>query len=382
MEEENDAQRLAVICREIHKAKLTHINEVQNKNLRPVLSIAIPTYNRESRLKRQIIEILSQIERCGIGKQVEIVISDNASNDGTADVFNNCSKLNLNLPKTSFFRNNSNLGVDGNFALAILRATGTYVWLLSDDDILFEYSVEFIYNKILQLNDPSNACFFINYHNTIEENSSTAVPEIGPEDGLLLDEFMFATELKFSIISSCVFSRDKLNEVEFDQYIGTNYVHMFVMLQCLQDRSGSIVRRSLFRNDHPGVLVSRSNSKFRDKGKGDFYLNAHMSYLYFISTLLKSSINWMIKLKYIKMAGDENANQIIYYKITNNGYDSSYILKVTLKMISIIWYNPFLYFFHLPLLISPNIVAKVIEPFRWKYLKLRGQFVAKLKRIL
>lgn len=53
----------------------------------PALSIIIPAYNEESRLPRALSKIRDYLasRRCG-PEQVEIIIVDDGSADGTADV--------------------------------------------------------------------------------------------------------------------------------------------------------------------------------------------------------------------------------------------------------------------------------------------------------
>ncbi|MBR7037253.1 glycosyltransferase [bacterium] len=58
-----------------------------NKNKQPILSICIPTYNREVYLKRLVDSIISQKEFVDTD-DIEIVISDNASTDSTKDMIN------------------------------------------------------------------------------------------------------------------------------------------------------------------------------------------------------------------------------------------------------------------------------------------------------
>jgi glycosyltransferase involved in cell wall biosynthesis len=377
----HNIEHFDIICEEIKKAKLAQYNKANN-SLRPILSIAIPTFNRELKLHRQVIQLIHQIQVCDISANVEIVISDNASTDRTFDIVNRINQENPCPIKLSYFRNESNLGVDANFSLAILRASGVYVWLLSDDDELCDDAIGCLYEKIIEWVDKSNTCIFVNYKITTAVDSPTAVPTIGKEMDLLLGEFMRETKLKFSLISCCVFRRDSLYAVDFNSHIGSNYIHMFVILQCLTLGCGAIIRRSLFKNDPPGVILSRRNSKIRDKGEGDFYLNAHLSFLNFVSSLLEVEKNWKWKWKYIRMISDENVNQIIYHKMTCEAYEVNYLVGVSLKMFNLFWYNPFFYLLHLPLLFLPSTVAKFIEPTWWKYLTVRGACMAKIRNFL
>ena len=59
----------------------------------PVLSVAIPTFNRSETLRRQLGSLLGQIVGCQ--HDVEVVVSDNASSDGTESVVAEI----VNIPK-------------------------------------------------------------------------------------------------------------------------------------------------------------------------------------------------------------------------------------------------------------------------------------------
>lgn len=95
-----------------------------------LLSIVIPTFNRSNYLDNQIEWAIASIN--GNWDEVELVVCDNASTDGTIEV---CSKwkkrLGLNL---KVFRNDKNVGLVKNCLLAIERAGAKYVWLVGDDD--------------------------------------------------------------------------------------------------------------------------------------------------------------------------------------------------------------------------------------------------------
>ena len=93
-----------------------------------ILSICIPTYNRERALERLLGNLEQEIN--GLEQDVEICISDNCSTDGTPGVLENWKeKLPLVL-----HRNSENMGYDRNLLSAIQIANGKYMWIMGDDD--------------------------------------------------------------------------------------------------------------------------------------------------------------------------------------------------------------------------------------------------------
>ncbi len=93
------------------------------------LSICIPTYNRCVHLKRTLSCILPQL----LEDNVQVVISDNASTDGTEILMNNVLKKTDNI---LYHRHENNLGFANNLICAMDMAEGDYLWMLGDDDFL------------------------------------------------------------------------------------------------------------------------------------------------------------------------------------------------------------------------------------------------------
>ena len=107
------------------------------------LSIAIPTYNRSNKLKVTLDSIIEQFNE--IPTNIEIIISDNCSIDDTQTVVENYQRK---YPFIKYFKNKINRGIDYNIFKCTDLATGEYVQLLSDDDILMKNSLAYILNLI------------------------------------------------------------------------------------------------------------------------------------------------------------------------------------------------------------------------------------------
>jgi glycosyltransferase involved in cell wall biosynthesis len=105
-----------------------HIREDETNLALPLKSVtvAIPTFNRLNLLKRSIESVLAQHY-----PHVEIIISDNASTDGTSKYLQT-----LRDPRIKILSNNENIGMVANWDRCVRAASGTYFLLLSDDDAL------------------------------------------------------------------------------------------------------------------------------------------------------------------------------------------------------------------------------------------------------
>lgn len=120
----------------------------------PLLSICIPTYNRAQYLDDSLLNIGLQFDKNQeLIEKVEVVVSDNASPDNTADIVHKYQKKYKNI---KYFRNNTNLGPDKNYINSVLKAGGEYGWIIGDDDLIVKGGLDFVVdfltkNKILML---------------------------------------------------------------------------------------------------------------------------------------------------------------------------------------------------------------------------------------
>lgn len=116
------------------------------------LSICIPTYNRAKYLK-------DCLERCAqdvrLSFPYEIVISDNASPDETAEVVQEF--IDRGLP-IRYFRGETNVGMIPNMSSALRLGRGEYVMYLADDDRLIGDEIANIV-EFLDNNKNLTACY-------------------------------------------------------------------------------------------------------------------------------------------------------------------------------------------------------------------------------
>jgi len=97
-----------------------------------LVSVAIPTYNRAGDLERAVASVVAQSHR-----ELEIVISDNASTDATPTV---CARLAAADPRLRVVRQPVNRGPVANFNAVLEQLRGEHVMLLADDDA-FEHDL-------------------------------------------------------------------------------------------------------------------------------------------------------------------------------------------------------------------------------------------------
>lgn len=115
----------------------------------PIISICIPTWNRAKYLEECLDSIVCQFSDERLCNQVEIVISNNASDDNTEEVV---KKYQQKFNNIYYNRNETNIGFGRNVAKVIDCAHGKYVWLFGDDDVMVSNGLKLVFRKIVDKN--------------------------------------------------------------------------------------------------------------------------------------------------------------------------------------------------------------------------------------
>lgn len=114
--------------------------------MRPKVSILIPVFNRKNFISACIQSALDQTFT-----DFEVVVVDNASNDGTWDI---CQQLAASDSRVKVFRNDVNIGPVRNWLRCLELATGEYGKFLFSDDLMMP---SFLAETLPRLEDPSVA---------------------------------------------------------------------------------------------------------------------------------------------------------------------------------------------------------------------------------
>lgn len=106
------------------------MREIDRDGQNPILTIAIPSYNRADSLELLLNTLLRELQ--GLEGRVAVVIGDNASDDRTPDV---TAAFAAAWPETCVIRQKQNLGMDGNFCACAAEVDTNYFWMTGDDDL-------------------------------------------------------------------------------------------------------------------------------------------------------------------------------------------------------------------------------------------------------
>lgn len=96
-------------------------------SMRPLVSIAIPTYNRADSYLKQTLE--SAVKQTY--ENLDIIVADNFSADNTEMVVKG-----FNDSRIRYFKHGRNIGHINNYSFCVEQARGEYLLLLHDDDLI------------------------------------------------------------------------------------------------------------------------------------------------------------------------------------------------------------------------------------------------------
>jgi glycosyltransferase involved in cell wall biosynthesis len=134
---------------------------MSNLNNKPLVTIAIPTYNSADKyLSDSISSALAQDYQ-----NLEILVSDNCSTD---DTFVFMQSINDN--RLRYIRQKNNLGANNNFNYCLNEAKGSYILFLCDDDLI---DADFISTCINHISKVSGHSFIRTGVRVIDSNGAT-----------------------------------------------------------------------------------------------------------------------------------------------------------------------------------------------------------------
>ena len=94
--------------------------------MNPLVTVAVPTRNRVASLEKSLASILAQDYA-----PIEVIISDNASTDGTEDL---CRAVEASDPRVRYIRHGQNIGLHGNHNFCMGAGTGEFLCIFHDHD--------------------------------------------------------------------------------------------------------------------------------------------------------------------------------------------------------------------------------------------------------
>jgi glycosyltransferase involved in cell wall biosynthesis len=197
---------------------------------KPKISICIPTFNDVANLKLTLDNITKSpafIET----NDIEVVISDNNSNNETQDLCKTYSDSFKN--KFAYFKNDKNLG-DLNFGLALSRGSGS-LRKLHNTYFQFNNNALFILIKLYDIYHKDKPVIFLT--NKLKSKRSETIYKCNNLDDFLLNVSFISTWIGGFFI----WEEDFISTEDFSVYSNFNLSQTEVLFRTIAKRSNSLV---------------------------------------------------------------------------------------------------------------------------------------------
>ncbi len=183
------------------------------------------TRNRAKLVGQTLDSILPQVT-----EEVEIVVVDGASTDGTEEVVRSYQKR---FPSLAYHRKDRNSGVDRDYNASVEAARGEYCWFMSDDDLVKPGAlrrvldaVEKGYSAIVVNAEDWNDDFTLRLAKNRLSFTTDRVYRPGESERFFIDTVYY-----LSFIPGLVIRRDLWLSRERERYFGSWFAHVGVVFQ-------------------------------------------------------------------------------------------------------------------------------------------------------
>jgi abequosyltransferase len=328
-----------------------------------ILSICIPTFNRGGFIRETIESIVSQYTN-----DVEIVISDNASTDGTDEIVRNLQKSHERI---TYYRSESNVGADRNFLKVIELASGTHCWLMGSDDAISPEGVATVLEVLAKF--PHISGFSVNrvmydYHMT------KVLPDMDIFPSRSVDFHVYDTPesafsdlgIYLSFISGQIFHTDSWRrysrQVGIEKYFnGLVHLYIFAAMIKASRQWGSISKNIVqCRRDNDSFLSAGHFNRFQidvigfSRAAEDIYGKGSALYVQLMRDVLRSLL----------------INRVIGFKL--QGVTGMVYVQSFLECLPICWRYQRFWSVFLPVILIPSSILSRALNLRTKIKKLRS----------
>lgn len=225
---------------------------MKNSEMTEKVSILIPTYNSENYIDKAIESALNQTY-----ENIEIVISDNASTDGTKRIIEKYS--NRNNVTVNF--NSENLGPVENWRMCLKLATGKWVKFVFSDDELYQ-------DALCEMTDSLNGVSSVKRIGLVLANANIGKASDNFRRGYRMKDGTFDRKeyLKGVVLGINPVSPGAsliLKELITERWATLNHLHSE---KCIRSGAGadmSLMLEALSNDTYIGVMISKPLIFFR-----------------------------------------------------------------------------------------------------------------------
>lgn len=196
----------------------------------PILSIGITSYKRVKELERCINSVDTKY-----ADDIEIIVSEDCSplskeiGQKVEDMKEGC-RYNL-----KFMPNEQNLGYDRNLAAIINKSRGKYVFLISDDDAIYEGFLDILVPFLKEKGDKYGVLYSPFVYTSSKKKDRDYGVDLVLDKGLdnckkhVYDSILF---------SGLIFKKDCVKDLDAERFLNMNYFQVYMFLKTIYNYGG------------------------------------------------------------------------------------------------------------------------------------------------
>ena len=252
------------------------------KESHPILSFCIPTYNNVNELEATLESMIPQVLQSK--ERIEIVISDNCSQDGTRDLV---KKYMTSYPFITYDRNLENLGPGRNIFKTIEMASGELVWLMGDDELL-PGALEHVLDALSRVGKPYPSETYVNWIHQWPESYRGNRTKLESQANAKVKEDIQLSDIEsylrlrapyFPYLSAHILDRTLIDLVALRPFADSRWFQVYVVMlnlhknpkslhiakPCVLDRPGNPQKPRVIPPDPwPGKIYTQITNVFHD----------------------------------------------------------------------------------------------------------------------
>ena len=207
-----------------------------------LLGISIPTFKRPE----QLLETVRSVAVAGgIEHEIPVFITDDSLDETNAEVL---KTLQMEYPHLRVYRNDRNLGIDGNILHSVDVNDCRYAWLLGEDDRLVAGAISRLLRVIGQADAPF---FYVNYTSVNADFSrilKTVSLALRADTRVSAEWFWRKYAWSAGFIGACVVHKGDWEKTNREHYLGTWFAHVGAIMELSRGHDIPLLAEPLVRN--------------------------------------------------------------------------------------------------------------------------------------
>lgn len=342
---------------------------------KPFFSISIPTYNRPDDLQNAIKNILSQDFN-----NWEIVVTDNSSNHRSQQVCQGFQDQRI-----KYYPNGSSIGFARNLYKAIKKASGEYVILLGDDDLIANKDALSSLYRLIKRHDYGYIRMNFYYYKKVGEifdlGKLDKMPsQFLPRNSNNLDVVEFIYNSNFTFISGVIFKNDKkivIPEIENVNDPDFQMEHFWIKFVFAQAKKyggyvdlKDVILAKFIINVHNTATTYVGNPTLYSVINGKIYLEKTWK-------LVFEELNPSERRLWTKKKTEKIVPLLPSVKYYSNNHNLFLFVRRMLELNPNLYFNPLFYFFTIIALLMPRFLWDKLRTAYHRWCEVKNKFDAK-----